>query len=563
MKPFISMTTTFSGSLRMLPLAALSIVAARAVAQDQRPNILYIMSDDHAFQAISAYGNAISKLAPTPNIDRIAREGIRFDEAFVENSLSAPSRACTITGLYSHQNGQQQLCEGIDTTKTFVSELMQKAGYETGMIGKWHMECEPKGFDYYDILSGQGTYYNPEFKSKDTNGKYVREEGYATELITQHAIEFLDHRDKSKPFMLMVDHKAPHRSWIPAPQHLGMYDNVEFPVPSTFYEDYNGRGPAAHQQKMNIIKDMELNLDLKVSDRADTAADVNTLVYESGRFTDAQKQVLADYYEPRNKAFVKAGLQGNDLAEWKYQAYLRDYLAVIHSVDESVGELLDYLEKNGLLDNTIVIYTSDQGFYMGEHGWFDKRFMYEESLRTPLVMMYKGHITPGTVSNAMVQNIDYAPTFLDLAKAKQPKEMSGRSLQPLFKTGEAKNWRKSIYYHYYDYPTWHMVHKQDGVRTDRYKLIHFYGEGGTKAQQENRYQRMPGTMEYESFVDMVKSGYINDRDQTAVNYNELYDLQADPQEMHNVYGQPGYEKVTKQLQKELDRYRKRLKIDEY
>lgn len=557
------MTTTFPGGMRMLPLAALSLVAARAMAQDQRPNILYIMSDDHAFQAISAYGNAISRLAPTPNIDRIAAEGVRFDDAFVENSLSAPSRACTITGLYSHQNGQRQLCEGIDTTKTFVSELMQKAGYETGMVGKWHMECEPKGFDYYDILSGQGTYYNPEFKSKATQGKYVREEGYATELITEKAIGFLERRDKSKPFMLMVDHKAPHRSWLPAPQYLGMYDGVEFPIPDTYYDDYSGRGPAARQQKMNIIKDMELNLDLKVSDRQDSTAGVGTLVYESARLTDAQKQALAAYYEPRNKAFVKAHMTDKELAEWKYQAYLRDYLAVIHSVDESVGELLDYLEKNGLLENTLVIYTSDQGFYMGEHGWFDKRFMYEESLRTPLVMMYRGHITPGTVSKAMVQNIDYAPTFLDLARARQPKEMPGRSLRPLFKTGEADKWRKSIYYHYYDYPTWHMVHKQDGVRTDRYKLIHFYGEGGTKAQKENRYQCQPGTMEYESYMDMVKSGYINDRDQTAVNYNELYDLNADPQEMHNVYGQPGYEAVTKELQKELDRYRKKLKIDEY
>lgn len=540
---------------------ALMLHAASGWAQGERPNIVYIMSDDHAFQAISAYGSEVSKLAPTPNIDRIAQEGMRFDDAFVENSLSAPSRACTITGLYSHQNGQRQLLEGIDSTRTFVSELLRDAGYQTGIVGKWHLMCEPKGFDYFRILFDQGTYYNPGFKGNDTKGEYVVEKGYATELITRHSIEFMEQRDKQKPFFLMVHHKAPHRSWLPAPQHLGMFDDTTFPVPETFRDDLATRGSAAHTQKMDIAKDMELTLDLKVSEQRNAQAPVSGLVYEYGRMDSVQRQVMEAYYGPRNEAFCKANLQGDSLAMWKYQAYLRDYLSTIRSVDESVGEILDYLEKHDLLKNTIVIYTSDQGFYMGEHGWFDKRFMYETSFRTPLVMMYPGHITPGTVSTAMVQNIDYAPTFLDLAGVRQPQEMTGRALTPLFRTGSTKKWRTSMYYHYYDYPTWHLVRKHDGVRTERYKLIHFYGKGGTRAQQENKYQNMPGTSEYRSFVGMVKSGYVtNDPD---INYNELYDLQNDPNELNNLYGKPGYEKITKKLQKELDGYRKTLKIDEY
>lgn len=546
---------------KLLAVATLALVAGDVLSQDKRPNILYIMSDDHAFQAISAYGGAISALAPTPNIDRIARNGMRFDRAFVENSLSAPSRACTITGLYSHQNGQRQLAEGIDTSCAFVSELLREAGYETGIVGKWHLMCEPKGFDYFHVLNDQGSYYNPVFKSQDSNGKYIREEGYATELITDHALEFLRHRDHSKPFFLMVHHKAPHRSWIPATQYLGMYDDVSFPVPETFMDDYSDRGSAARTQKMSIIKDMGLPSDLKVSDDRNPDESASAMVAEFARMNPDQKKLISEYFEARNRYFCKADLSGDSLSVWKYETYLRDYLAVIHSVDESVGRLLEYIESDGLLSNTIVIYASDQGFYMGEHGWFDKRFMYEESLRTPLVMMYNGHISPGTVSTEMVQNIDYAPTFLDLAGVKQPKEMSGRSLQPLFKTGTAGKWRNDIYYHYYDYPTWHMVRKHDGVRDDRFKLIHFYGKGGSRAQSENKYQNIPGTVEYGSFVNMVKSGYICD--EPDVDYYELYDLQSDPHELHNVYGQPGYEKVTEKLHKTLVKYRKKLKVDEY
>lgn len=546
-------------NLSLLSVAALSVMAGKAMAQNSRPNIIYIMSDDHARLAISAYGSDISKLAPTPNIDRLAREGVRFDNAFVENSLSTPSRACLVTGLYSNQNGQRQLGEGIDSTKTFFTELLQKSGYTTAIIGKWHMRCNPKGFDYYHVLDDQGTYYNPVFKGQDTNGSFVREEGYVTDLITQHAIDFLEQRDKSKPFMLMVHHKAPHRSWLPDIKTLGLYDNVTFPVASTFYDDYATRGSAVRTQKMRIDKDMELALDLKV----DTAGtDYGKLFRDWSRLTGEQKQAIAAYYAPRNEKFKAMRLTGDSLARWKYENYLRDYLNVIHSVDESVGEIYDYLKEHNLLDNTVIVYTSDNGFYLGEHGWFDKRFMYEESLRIPLVARYPKAIKPGTVSTAIVQNIDFAPTFLSIAKVKQPKEMSGLPLTRLFSGKGAKNWRTSLYYHYYDYPTVHMVRKQDGVRTERYKLVHFYGKGGTRAAVENKYQLVPGTNENKWYVGYVKSGYIDDSD-PDINYNELYDLEKDPNELDNLYGKPGYEKITAELQKVLDKYRKDLKIDEW
>lgn len=555
------MRKSLVSKLNLVPIAAFSCFAGKVAAQtfNTQPNIIYIMSDDHARQAISAYGSVVSKLAPTPNIDRIAREGVRFENAFVENSLSTPSRACLMTGLYSHQNGQRQLGEGIDSTKTFFSELLQKAGYTTGVVGKWHMKCTPKGFDYYHILQDQGTYYNPVFRSQDSKGAYIREEGYVTSLITQHAIEFLEHRDKSKPFVLLIHHKAPHRNWLPDIKNFGLYDRINFPLPKTFYDDYATRGSAVRTQKMRIDRDMILSQDLKV----DTlGTDFKDLITEWDRLTNDQREAFETYYGPRNKAFQKAHLRGDSLVIWKYENYLRDYLNVIHSVDESVGEIYDYLKKNGLLDNTIIVYTSDNGFYLGEHGWFDKRFMYEESLHIPLIVRYPKTIKPGSVDHIhMVQNIDFAPTFLSIAGVKKPSYMPGTSLTRLFANQPYLNWRKSIYYHYYDYPTVHMVRKHDGIRTDRYKLIHFYGKGGARAQQENKYQRIPGTDEYRNFQYLLSTGYIsNDSD---VNYNELYDLKKDPNELNNLYGKLGYQSVTKELWKELNKYRKDLKVDEY
>lgn len=558
----------------LLSFAALSCIAATAQAQQkaaaatQRPNIVYIMCDDHAFQCISAYGSPISKLAPTPNIDRIAERGMRFDRAFVENSLSTPSRACLMTGLYSNQNGQRQLGEGIDTTRTFFTEQLQQAGYQTAVVGKWHMGCDPKGFDYYHIYNDQGQYYNPQYRGTDTDGKYIVEEGYSTDLTTDHALSFIEHRDTNKPFCLLLHHKAPHRNWLANTKYFGMYDNVNFPMPETFYDDYETRGSAVRTQKMSVTKDMRWEQDFKVPEMLDTAnADswdsYLSLMNEVNRMNPEQRIAWGKYYFPRNRRLLEARLTGKELDEWKYQNYIRDYMSVIKSVDESVGRVLDYLDSHGLTDNTIIVYTSDQGFYMGEHGWFDKRFMYEESLRTPLLIAYPGHIQPGSVCNKLVQNIDYAPTFLDLAGVSKPKELPGRSLTPLFKAGDkVKGWRSSIYYHYYDYPTYHMVRKHDGVRTDRYKLIHFYGAGGLDAVKENKYQRQPGTREHGCMTYLTSLGYFEPKD-SAVNYNELYDLQADPHELNNLYGKPGYEKITKQLQKQLTDYRKSIAVDEY
>lgn len=554
--------------LPLMAMAAISGSINKAKAQtEKRPNIIYIMCDDHAFQAISAYGSAIGRMAPTPNIDRIARQGMLFDRAFVENSLSAPSRACLITGLYSHQNGQEHLFEGIDSTKTFFTELLHDAGYNTGLVGKWHLMCRPKGFDYFHILDDQGQYYNPTFCSQNAYGEYKREEGYATDLITDHAIEFLDHRDKGKPFMLMVHHKAPHRNWMPNLKYLGAYDGVEFPVPETFFDDYSTRGVALHQQKASIAKDMEMVQDLKVPELYDAASAASrtsygSLVGEVGRMNAEQRAAWDAYYMPRNLKFIRAGLKGGQLAKWKLQAYLRDYMSVIKSIDESVGRILDYLDSHALTKNTMIVYTSDQGFYMGEHGLFDKRWMYEESMRTPLIMSWPGHIAKGARCSQLVQNIDFAPTFLSLAGIKVPDEMSGRSLEPLFASGRAGKWRSSLYYHYYDYPTFHLVRKHDGVRTERYKLIHFYGKGGERGAAENRYMLQAGTRENRIFRYLEQADYFP-ADAPDVDYYELYDLQTDPHELNNVYGKKGYEKTTRNLTRELNKYRKDLKVCEF
>lgn len=517
-------------SKSIISLAALSCVTA-AYAQQQKtqqhPNIVYIMCDDHAYQCISAYGSALSKLAPTPNIDRLAERGMRFDRAFVENSLSTPSRACLMTGQYSHQNGQRQLGEGIDTTRTFFTELLQEAGYQTAVVGKWHMGCDPKGFDYYHVYNDQGQYWNPQYRGTDTNNEFVVEEGYSTDLTTDHALDFIEHRDSSKPFCLLLHHKAPHRNWQANLKYLGMYDDVEFPMPENFYDDYATRGSAARTQKMSVTRDMRWEQDFKVPEmldlnNPDSQDSYNALMGEINRMTPEQRSAWGRYYFPRNRRLLEAQLKGKDLDNWKYQVYIRDYMSVIASVDESVGRVLDYLDKNGLTDNTMIVYTSDQGFYMGEHGWFDKRFMYEESLNTPLIMRLPNGMERRGEIDDMVQNIDYAPTFLELAGAPIPKDIQGVSLVPLLKGKQSpKHWRNSIYYHFYEFPAEHMVKRHYGIRTERYKLIHFYNDIDTW---------------------------------------ELYDLQEDPTEMHNLYGKPGYEKLTKQLHKQLDKLQKKYDV---
>lgn len=487
----------------------------------QKPlNIIHIMTDDHSYQTISAYGHALGKLAPTPNLDRLAAEGMLFRKAFVENSLSTPSRACLMTGLYSHQNGQRQLGAGIDTTKTFFSEILRQHGYQTGVVGKWHMRCEPKGFDFYHVFDDQGEYYNPRFKSPETNGEYVREEGYATTLTTDHAIEFLDQRDPNKPFCLLVHHKAPHRNWMPDTKYANLYEDVEFPMPETFYDDYSTRCDAARTQEMRIDDDMTMVYDLKVDELKTTDAYKNER--ELGgwnasidRMTPEQREAWMAAYKPNNEKMLAQGLKGDDLVRWKYQRYIKDYVRCIKSIDDEVGRLIAYLEKEGLMDNTVIVYTSDQGFYMGEHGWFDKRFMYEESFRTPLLMRLPGG-KKGDIPQ-LVQNIDYAPTFLELAGAPIPADIQGESLLPLLKGERPENWRNSLYYHYYEYPAEHSVKRHYGVRDDRYKLIHFYND-----------------------IDVW----------------ELYDLQEDPHEMNNLYGKPSYEAVMKRMRDELYKLQK-------
>ena len=514
-----------------------SCMTKSAEQKESKPlNIVHIMCDDHSYQTISAYGHPISKLAPTPNIDRIASKGILFTQAFVENSLSTPSRACLMTGLYSHQNGQRQLGKGIDTSKVFFSEILQQHGYQTGIVGKWHMQCEPKGFDYYSVLNDQGEYYNPGFKTKETNGKYVKEEGYATVLTTDHAIEFLEERDPNRPFCLLVHHKAPHRNWMPELKYLNLYKDIDFPYPSTFNDDYNTRCEPARNQAMRIDDDMTMIYDLKVDELKTTKDYKNEPILSAWnsilqRMTSEQRDYWISSYKDSNEKFISQNLKGEELVKWKYQRYLKDYLRCIKSIDDQVGRLLNYLEKEGLMDNTVIVYTSDQGFYMGEHGWFDKRFMYEESMRTPLIIQYPSHMQSGSKCDLMVQNIDYAPTYLDLAKIEIPSLMEGRSLVPLLEGKKPSDWRNYLYYHYYDYPAAHNVRRHDGVRDTRYKLIHFYGKGYGK--------------------------------DVEINCNELYDLKSDPGELNNLYGKSEYKEIQDRLQNRLDQFRIDLNVDEY
>ena len=515
-----------------LPVLMLPLAIAADAQSKKRPNIIHIMSDDHAYQAISAYGHPLSAKAPTPNIDRIAAEGIRFDRAYVENSLSTPSRACLMTGLYSHQNGQRTLGKGIDTSKVFVSQLLQEHGYVTGLIGKWHMQCEPKGFDRYRVYKGQGEYFSPRFKSETSEGRYIQEDGYSTDLVTQHAVDFIHQRDTTKPFCLFVHHKAPHRNWMTEHDYLDLYEDVEFPLPETFYDDYKDRGAAAKNQQMHIGEDMMMIYDLKAHELPDSSV-VNYkwqhdfIMDALAPLSEEDRRRWLEAYSRQNEEYVNGRIPEEKLAEWKYQRYVRDYLRCIRSVDDSVGDILKALEDEGILDETVIVYTSDQGFYMGEHGWFDKRFMYEESFRTPLVIRYPALTSAGSVSDALVQNLDFAPTYLDLAGIKVPDFMEGRSFKPLLEAGgkESARWRRYLYYHFYDNSGGHNVSRHDGISDRRYKLIHFYGPDG--------------------------------------NYDELYDLEADPSEMTNVIDDPEYAKVRSRLSKALNKFRKRLEVNEF
>ena len=479
-----------------------------AQAQKKPMNIVFIMSDDHSYQTISAYDK---RFISTPNIDWLADNGVKFQESFVANSLSGPSRACMLTGKHSHANGFTDNSKTFDGGQQTFLKLLQKQGYQTAMIGKWHLTSLPTGFNYWDILIGQGDYYNPDFLS---NGKKIRRPGYVTNIIADMAIDWMENkRDKNKPFCLLMHNKAPHRVWNPDTCDLRLYDDVTYPLPKTFYDDYAGR-LAAQKQEMSIIKDMDLVYDNKMADK-ENEIHTTTGLEQWGRgnykrMTPSQRAQWDSYYDPIIKKFKEDKLSGKALAEWKYQRYMHDYMRVIHSVDRNVGRVIEYLRQHGLLDNTMIVYTSDQGFYMGEHGWFDKRFMYEESFRTPLLVYYPGG-KHGVVKE-MVQNIDYAPTFLDVAGAKVPSDIQGRSFLPLLEGKKPANWRQSLYYHYYEYPAEHSVCRHYGIRTKRYSLMHFYND---------------------------------------INAWELYDLKKDPDQMHNIYGKPGTEKLTKNLKKQL------------
>lgn len=541
----------------------LSLPATPLLAQvtTPLPNILYIMTDDHTAQMMSCYD---SRFVETPNLDRIARDGVRFTQSFVANSLSGPSRACMITGKHSHKNGFTNNEHGIfDGSQQTMPKLLQAAGYTTALIGKWHLVSTPTGFDHWEILPGQGDYYNPTFIHQD--GTRAVDSGYVTRILTDKAIDWINQHlastvsgsggfpvatvspaaTPSKPFALFLHHKACHRCWLPDLDDLSLYEDKTFPLPEGFWDDYEGR-KAAGLQEMEIGRHMDIVYDTKMWAGKDTPRTRLSDSYRSmvQRLNDADVARYDSFYIPMSREFYASPLSKVDipwqkdgrkdakmsgysadqraLTEFKYQRYMRDYAKVVHELDNQIGRLLDYLQTKGLLENTLVVYTSDQGFYMGEHGWFDKRFIYEESLSTPLVMLLpKGYERRGVIKE-MVQNIDYAPTFLEMAGAPVPADIQGESLVPLLRGKAAskeekqrlKNWRDAIYYHYYEYPAEHAVRRHYGIRTDRYKLTHFYGHD--------------------------------------VNAWELYDLKKDPHETNNLYGKPGQEKLQKQMHRRLE-----------
>ena len=498
-----------------MAIALVSNLSSFSKDKTNQPNILFVFSDDHAFQAISAYAGRLAKIAPTPNIDRMAHEGMLFNKCYVTNSICAPSRATILTGKHSHLTGVKDNRQVFDGSQQTFPKLLQKAGYQTAIIGKWHLKSIPTGFDYWEVLPGQGHYYNPDFKTP--NGTF-RVTGYVTDIITDKAIDWLENkRDKNKPFMLMLQHKAPHREWSPALRHLNLFDDIEIPEPFNLFDDYEGRGSAARLQDMTIAKTMEMEKDLKVE-----SGNKESQLYRRihGRMTEEQRKLWDAAYKPKNEIFKKAKLGDKDLIRWKYQRYLKDYLRCIRCIDENIGKVQDCLDKNNLTENTVLMYSSDQGFYLGEHGWFDKRFMYEESYRTPLIAQWSGNIKPGSVNNHLVSNLDFAQTFLDLSGVKQPSDMQGLSLKPLMIGKKPGHWRNSLYYHYYEYPGVHSVRRHEGVATERYKLIHFY-----------------------------------DLDEW-----ELYDLQNDPYEMESQYSNPEYIDMVTRLKKELLRLRESYNV---
>lgn len=499
----------------------------RRVKSD-RPNIVFIMSDDHAYQAISAYSN---KLINTPNIDRIAKEGMLFTNASVTNSICAPSRATILTGKHTHMHGKIDNIFPFDTSNVTFPQILHDNGYQTAMFGKLHFGNNPKGIDEFKILPGQGDYYNPEFITNEGDTSIM---GYVTDIITDLTLDWLgNRRDETKPFMLFYLHKAPHREWIPARRHYQKFTNQTFPEPPTLFDNYEGRGRAAKEAEMNLLKHMTVSADNKIYPELAKELGIEEMsewgfkVFKSkyGRFTEEQKKQWDEVYGPINESFKEEYPTMNDSTymRWKYQRYMQDYLGCIAAVDENVGRLLDYLDESGLSDNTMVVYTSDQGFYLGEHGWFDKRFIYNESFLTPLMIKWPERIQSGSVSTQMVQNLDFAQTFLDAAGIDAPVDMQGESMLPLLE-GKEENWdREAAYYHYYEYPGFHMVKRHYGIVTEDYKLAHFYYD---------------------------------------IDEWELYDRKNDSLELNNVYDDPAYKEVVIELTKKLEKLREEYKDSE-
>lgn len=486
----------------------------------KRPNILFIFSDDHAMKAISAYGGPLAKIAPTPNIDRLAEQGAIFRNSFCCNSICGPSRAAILTGKHSHKNGFLTHRSGpFDGSQLTFPKSLQSAGYETALVGKWHLKSTPTGFDHWEILPGQGAYYNPDFLTvgdKSNQTKRTRHEGYCTDLITDRAIDWLDQHDHEKPFLLMCNHKAPHRTWAPPLRYLDRFADTDIPEPETLFDDYENRTASLSANHMSISEHFYYSYDLKVQAEVPfaTAREQRLQDGEYLRMTPTQRKVWDAAFGPRNRKFLSSAPAGDDLVRWKYQRYIKNYLRCVAAVDDSIGRLLDYLEQHDLQNDTIVVYSSDQGFYLGEHGWYDKRWMFEQSLQMPLIIKWPGVLPEGSRRDELVQNIDYAPTFLDAAGLTIPEEIQGESLQRLF-TSDNPQWRDAIYYHYYEGGGEHNVPRHEGVRTDRYKLIHFYDS--------------------EEF--------------------NLFDLETDPQEMQSLHASDQHSKQLAEMKGHLIRLR--------
>ena len=485
------------------------LLAGFVFAEDtklNKPNILWVFCDDMAVNAIGAYGSRFADMNITKNIDSLAKDGMRFDKTYVCNSVCAPSRAALLTGKHSHKNGKYGNVEKFNHDQMQFQKLLGKGGYESALFGKTHLQGEIQGFDHWETLPGHGKYIDPQLLTAD--GK-VKHEGHSTDVITNRALKwYKEKRDKDKPFMLMVQHKAPHRFWLPPVHLLEEYTSKVYPEPENLFDDYKGRGTPAQTQDMTLKVTMDLALDNKM------------VPFRQDRMNEAQRKQWNKVYDRIRAKVLRKRPQGDDLVRWKYQRYMADYLACIRSLDDSVGTMLDYLDKSGLAKNTVVIYASDQGFFLGEHGWFDKRFMYEESFKTPLLVRWPGVTKPGTVNKHMVSNLDFAQTFLDLAGIALPEDMQGKSLKPLLEGKDPKDWRDSVYYHYYCFPEYHAVRRHDGVRNSRYKLMHFYD----------------------------------------INEWELFDLEKDPKEMQSVHDDPKYAATLKHMKGELSRLRKQYEV---